>query len=108
MRFKKKKPFFPGSALIRRLCRIIRIQNTVDLPSRMMHIWHFFDLMKRAYDVKHLEVYKAQEMPVLFVSGAGGSCMGNVRQFAKLSVPCVVQDTGMSGENYIRECATRS
>ncbi len=41
MRFKKKKTVFPGSALIRRLCRIIRIQNTVDLPSRMMHIWHF-------------------------------------------------------------------
>ena len=32
MHFKKEKTVFLGSALIRRLCRIIRIQNTVDLP----------------------------------------------------------------------------
>ena len=82
MHFKKKKTVFPGSALIRRLCRIIRIQNTVDLPLRMMHIWHFFDLMKRAYDVKHWKCTKP-EMPVLFISGAEDPCMGNVRQFAK-------------------------
>ena len=67
-----------------------------------------FDLMKRAYDVKHWKCTKP-EMPVLFVSGAEDPCMGNVRQLRRsLSVPCVVQDTGMSGENYIRECATRS
>ena len=41
MHFKKEKTVFPGFALIRRLYRIIRIQNTVDLPLRMMHIWHF-------------------------------------------------------------------
>ena len=41
-----------------------------------------FDLMKRAYDVKHWKCTKP-EMPVLFVSGAEDPCMGNVRQFAK-------------------------
>ena len=41
-----------------------------------------FDLMKRAYDVKHWKCTKP-EMPVLFISGAEDPCMGNVRQFAK-------------------------
>lgn len=48
----------------------------------MMHIWALFDLMKRAYDVKHWKCTKP-EMPVLFISGAEDPCMGNVRQFAK-------------------------
>ena len=41
-----------------------------------------FDLMKRAYDVKHWKCTKP-EIPVLFISGAEDPCMGNVRQFAK-------------------------
>ena len=41
-----------------------------------------FDLMKRAYDLKHWKCTKP-EMPVLFISGAEDPCMGNVRQFAK-------------------------
>ena len=41
-----------------------------------------FDLMKRAYDVKHWNCTKPK-MPVLFISGAEDPCMGNVRHFAK-------------------------
>ena len=41
-----------------------------------------FDLMKRAYDVKHWNCTKPK-MPVLFISGADDPCMGNVRHFAK-------------------------
>ena len=41
-----------------------------------------FDLMKRAYDVKHWNCTKPK-MPVLVISGAEDPCMGNVRHFAK-------------------------
>ena len=41
-----------------------------------------FDLMKRAYDVKHWNCTKPK-LPVLFISGADDPCMGNVRHFAK-------------------------
>ena len=41
-----------------------------------------FELMKRAYDVKHWHCTKP-EMPVLFVSGSDDPCMKNVRCFAK-------------------------
>lgn len=40
-----------------------------------------FDLMKRAYDVKHWKCTRP-EMPVLFISGAEDPCLGSVRQFA--------------------------
>ena len=40
-----------------------------------------FDLMKRAYDVKHWKC-TCPDLPVLFISGAEDPCMGNVRQFA--------------------------
>lgn len=40
-----------------------------------------FQLMKRAYDVKHWNCTKP-ELPVLFISGADDPCLGNVRQFA--------------------------
>ena len=41
-----------------------------------------FELMKRAYDVKHWECRKPK-MPVLFISGGDDPCMVNVRHFAK-------------------------
>lgn len=41
-----------------------------------------FELMKRAYDVKHWNCTKPK-MPVLFVSGADDPCLINVRHFAK-------------------------
>lgn len=41
-----------------------------------------FDLMKRAYDLKHWKCGNPK-MPVLFVSGAEDPCMTNVRRFAK-------------------------
>lgn len=40
-----------------------------------------FQLMKRAYDVKHWNCTKP-EQPVLFISGSDDPCLGNVRQFA--------------------------
>lgn len=40
-----------------------------------------FQLMKRAYDVKHWNCTKP-ELPVLFISGSDDPCLGNVRQFA--------------------------
>ena len=50
-----------------------------------------FELMKRAYDVKHWHCTKPK-MPVLFVSGADDPCMINVRHFAK-----AVQDMRHAG-----------
>lgn len=41
-----------------------------------------FELMKRAYDVKHWNCTKPK-MPVLFVSGADDPCLIDVRHFAK-------------------------
>ena len=41
-----------------------------------------FELMKRAYDVKHWSCTNPK-LPVLFVSGADDPCLINVRQFAK-------------------------
>lgn len=41
-----------------------------------------FELMKRAYDVKHWNCTNPK-MPVLFVSGADDPCLINVRHFAK-------------------------
>ena len=41
-----------------------------------------FELMKRAYDVKHWKCTKPK-MPVLFVSGADDPCLIDVRHFAK-------------------------
>lgn len=40
-----------------------------------------FELMKRAYDVKHWRCTKP-DMPVLFIGGAEDPCIGGVRKFA--------------------------
>lgn len=40
-----------------------------------------FQLMKRAYDVKHWKCTNP-DLPVLFISGAEDPCLGNVRKFA--------------------------
>lgn len=40
-----------------------------------------FELMKRAYDVKHWKCTKP-DMPVLFIGGAEDPCIGGVRKFA--------------------------
>ena len=50
-----------------------------------------FELMKRAYDVKHWHCTRPK-MPVLFVSGSDDPCMINVRHFAK-----AVQDMRRAG-----------
>ena len=50
-----------------------------------------FELMKRAYDVKHWHCTRPK-MPVLFVSGSDDPCMINVRHFAK-----AVQDMRHAG-----------
>lgn len=40
-----------------------------------------FQLMKRAYDVKHWKCTRP-DLPVLFIGGADDPCIGNVRKFA--------------------------
>lgn len=41
-----------------------------------------FELMKRAYDIKHWNCTKTK-LPVLFVAGEEDPCIGNVRKFGK-------------------------
>ena len=82
MRFKKKKTVFLDLVTDPQVVQDYSDSEYCGFTFTDDAYLALFDLMKRAYDVKHWKCTKP-EMPVLFVSGAEDPCMGNVRQFAK-------------------------